>query len=345
MTLSRKTIALCCCLSACLAASELLAQSNGARGDSRNRGDQNQMRQRDQRDQGSRRDQRRGDRRGSQSDRRAEPVGWVGVAYDYDNDGRYEGVDYIYYYDLQRARQSSQRRGSDQAGRQSMDRSGDQRDRRRDQGSQGDRDRRQARVSGEVTKMGTTSVVMGGRESSDREMKYVHIKTDSGKSVRAYVGSPDKARRLDLREGDKVTVEGVKARINDKKVLLAHKVKANGESITNKMPRPERWTRKRGEVRDVRTAGGDDRGERHLVVELKGDDGTCTVDLGPEDALGGLDLQRGDRVAVLAREGKIGGQKMYIAQKVRANDRTIDVRDETSRSLSQSDNARRNRQR
>lgn len=277
---------------------------------------------------GNRNQQR--DRSGQQDSQsreyRVQPGGWVGVAYDYDNDGYYDAADYLYYYDIQAARDRSGQRARDS-------------ERRRQQG----RDRQQVSIRGELTNLGIKSLTAG---MDDRDYRFAEVRTDSDRTARVCLGTEEKVSQLDLREGDRVQVEGVRAQIDDKTVLLARRVSSNGDSIENKLPRRENWQRIEGEVRDVRTAGGDDRDQRHQVIEVRTEEGPRQVDLGPASEVEQLDLQQGDRVKLLARRGKIGGQAMLIGQKVRANGTTVDVREATDRSLrkaqsSQSDNSRR----
>jgi antitoxin component of MazEF toxin-antitoxin module len=303
---------------------------------------QSQRRQQQMDRQQRERQQARRDRSGDQQSRnqqsrnqqrvRLVPESWVGVAYDYDNDGAYDHVDYLYYYDLQVAQEQSDRRA---------------RDRQRQRGSQGRqqarsgdrRNRQQVRLQGEITNMGIRGLTLGDSGQSDSKQRFAKVRTDSGRSARVCLGPEEKVAELDLQQGDRVTIEGVRGRVDDKSVVLARRVSSQGNSITVQLPRRERWQRVSGEIRDVRSAKGDSRNKRHTVVEVRTDRGSRQVDLGPESELQSLDLQEGDKISVLARQGRIGGQSMLIAQKVRSQDQTVDVREATSRSFGQ---ARRN---
>lgn len=296
---------------------------------------------RDSRDYDSQRDSNRNSGRQSEQNNRksrnysVEPVGWVQVAVDYDNDGYYDGVETIYYYDLQQARNQSRQRADDQ---KRQGRSGSRQANSNRQRSQ----RQNVRLRGEIVSL-ESKTMMGDKRDSDSKQQVAELETNSGRTVSVCLGSKDKVDELDLEEGDRITVEGVRAKMDDKEVVLAKRVSAGNDSITNELPRRQQWRRMSGTVRSMHTTDGGDREESHLVVKVSSEDGrTKQVDLGPKDELDDLDLQEGDRIQVLGRQGTIDGETLTIAQIVRANNETIDVRESTEKSLKKSKNRNRN---
>ena len=55
--------------------------------------------------------------------------------------------------------------------------------------------------------------------------------------------------------------------------------------------------------------------------------------LGPTADVEQLDIQEGDQIAVLGRQGQIDSESLLIAHLVRVGDETVDVRESTNRSL------------
>ena len=168
---------------------------------------------------------------------------------------------------------------------------------------------------------------------SDDRSVMAKLKTEEGRTATVCLGPQKQLSRLNLNEGDQVTIEGVRSRIDDKDVVLARRVTANGDSITNQLPRREQWQQLAGEIRSLRKIRGQGRDQQHLVAEIRADGRTRSIDLGPENELQPLDLREGDQVTVFARQGRIGDRSLLIAQKIRAEGRVLDVREATDRSL------------
>lgn len=304
-------------------AAPALAQSDQQSRDRQDRQNQRQNQQDRERQKDSRRQQ--DSRQQQDAEYRLQPRGWVAVGYDHDNDGYYESADYLYYYDLQQAKQRSQQRKQDsQQARQ---------------GRQGKRGQ-QMRVSGKVTNMGLKGLTIGKTRQSDREFRFAKIEKDSGETCRVMLGSEDKVAQLDIQAGDQITVEGVRGKIDGRDVLLAKRVSTENDSITNKLPPRQQWRQISGEIRRMRRTD-QGRDTRHAVVQLRNSD--KQIDLGPVNELQDLDLQQGDRISILARKGRVGGERMLVAQKIRANGQTIDVREATHRSISRGDSGQQQR--
>ncbi|MEQ8846979.1 hypothetical protein [Botrimarina sp.] len=301
--------------------------SQPVRGADRNRDSRRDQQRTDQRTDRQRRDdsrrgrdqQVRSQQQGDQA-YRLRPAGWVTIAADYDNDGYYDGVETVYYYDLQQAKQRSRQRAQQSARR------GDQQQPRSD--------RQMQQVEGQITQL-TSKQMTGGDSRGDKTCRLAKLDTRDGDSMNVWLGHEQDVSQLDLQQGDRVRVEGVRARIDGQQVLLAKRVSAGGDSITNDLPKRQQWQRLSGEVREVSKTSGRDRDTEHTVVKVDLDRSgkAKRIDLGPSDELGQLDIRDGDQIKVLARQGRIGGESILIAQIVRVNGETVDVRDATNKSL------------
>lgn len=304
------------------------SQSRDNRGQDEDWQDDDSNRQRGdsarQDDRAGQRDSRQGDRarQGADDSRQVKvrPVGWVRIASDYDNDGEYDHFDTIYYYDLQAAQNRSDRRARDGAARQS-----DRQAQRRsdDRSSQGERQRmsqrdQRGRITGEVRDIRTIRI--------DGERHLVaKITNDEGRSAKAYLGARDDLRKLDLQDGDRIRVEGVRGRINGKTMLMAQRITANDQTVTNRLKRRSRRARELdGRIVSKQTRSFRGRDGQYVVADVRTDQGrTVTVNLGRKQKVDQLDLQEGDEVSLVACDARIGGRAGMAAERVSANGESI----------------------
>jgi predicted DNA-binding antitoxin AbrB/MazE fold protein len=233
------------------------------------------------------------------------PLGWISIAADYDNDGRFDGVETIYAYDLEQAKQNSRKRSESRQ------------DRRSNRSNQQQRET----IKGTISKIRTEPFA-----GMDQEFVIAHVKTnDQGKAC-AVLGPKDKLAKLNLKEGDKVTVVGVKGRVNDRPVLLGRRVTHDDRrvSVDVEMPGSRKLKRVRGEILSTRTAQFRNRDADYLIAKVRlNNDKEQTVNLGPKSKVASLELSEGDKVSLLVRPGTINGEGAMIAEQIRANDKMV----------------------
>lgn len=262
-------------------------------------------RQRDAQD----RKRQRGSQQQSENRSGVSPISWVRVATDYDNDGRFDAVETIYYYDLQKARRSSR----DRADRDGRGMKQDNMQAKR--GSQ----RKQETVQGEIVELRKEQFA-----GMDDRCVIARIESRNGETAKAVLGPHSQIEDLDLSEGDNITVRGVRGRINDKSMLFARMVKAGGDQVSINMPSPRGLKRVRGDIRSTRMAKFRNQDEKHLVAEVELVSGKReTVNLGPKSRVQDLDLQQGDEVSLLVRPGRINGESAMIAEQIQFDDQTV----------------------
>lgn len=261
-----------------------------------------------------------------QTEWRLEPQSWIRIAADYDGDGRYEVVEYIYGFDLERAQQSSHNR------RQQAQRSGqndqyalsyraqDRRERMDDRG-QSRSHKLHFRVEGELQDLDAIQLSgVKGKEVIGR------LKTDEGRTAKVAFGPQDQLDNLELEEGDRVTVQGKVGRINDRTMLMAYRVQSDGRTVRVERPRGEGLQRFQGEVLGTRSAQLRDVDREQLVARIRLDEGrTLEAILGPRSQLEKLDLQVGDQVAMLAHRARLNQQRALVAEQVSADGRVVKV--------------------
>jgi antitoxin component of MazEF toxin-antitoxin module len=231
---------------------------------------------------------------------RLEPLGWVRVATDTDGDGAYDDVDWIYYYDLQMARERS---------------------RQRDRDSQ----QQQVRVRGEIQKLRTMNL-------DGQQALVATLQTDQGDSQRVCLKPKDQVSQLDLQQGDRITAEGRRDRVNDRRVVMARSVTIDGQTVNLRSEQGSQFGRKqgsrsiRGEIVSKRTTTLDDRDGRFVLARVHTDEGeTKTVNLGSEQELKQLGLQSGDRITVQGHRAKPRDEADFVARQISAGDQTVRV--------------------
>jgi hypothetical protein len=244
---------------------------------------------------------------------------WVRVGYDYNDDGRIDRFEYLNVQDLERARRRSMERQRE-AGMSTMDLRGYY---------PGQLAPREARpemntVIGNV--MDLREVGLAGVNQNHLIGK---IKTGEGRIARVDFGPVGNLATLNLRQGDGITVYGSAGTVNDKAMLMAHRVEAGGRVVTVGWPNDRNLSRYSGEVLSVRTAGfrNPNVPEQVFARVLLDQGGVTVVNLGPSHVLQKTapgDLT-GKHISLLAHPAKIGDRVALVAEELRVDGRTIHV--------------------
>ncbi|MFG0336097.1 MAG: PDZ domain-containing protein [Maioricimonas sp. JB049] len=273
-------------------------------------------------------DDRRGDR---QRDRRGD---WIRFGADFNGDGEVDGWEEFYYDDYEELRRRSRDRarregrrpfrgdyttrrpGVGPDARRGMDRRGmDRREMdRRD-------DRRREIVRGEIQdiRYDTLSGVEG-------ECMIARIRTEDGRTARVCLGPRTQLRRLDLSDGDRITVHGHPGHINDRAIFFASQVNYAGTELQVNMPKAPSLKRVRGEIVSTRKAKFRGISERHVLADVELVSGREeTMNLGPESKIRRLNLREGDDISALVRPGRVNGEFAMIAEQVRHDGQTVEL--------------------
>ncbi len=270
-----------------------------------------------------------------------EPVGWVRVAYDLNNDNVYDTFEYISYYDLERARRSSQQRMREEQGRRG--RTGQQQFRQQqDRRGQMGRQFRQSR-SGQ-RQMSQRQQQRRPRfdtlEGTIREMKTINltrfedphvvarVQTRQGRTGKADLGPKKKIDELNLQKGDRIKVYGKTGTINEKSMLMANLIQTgNNQRITIRRPQDKNLKFYSGEVLKTRTASfKKTQGGNNLMARMRLDNGAVTiVNLGPEKDLENSNIKSGQNVAMLARPVNINGRRALVAEQLLIGNQLVDI--------------------
>ena len=283
-----------------------------------------------------------------------DPRGWVAMAVDYDNDGRYDAVETIYVYDLEKARQQSDQRrksGDEQRMSKSGPRSQSNSQTNRGQGksestdarptsaridyrsndsgrdrlersqSQDSQDSRQQIFTVNATIDSLQSMNMVGM---DKKFQVAKVSTDDGKRLAVWMGLASDLSKLNLFEGDQVEVRGCKGRLNDRTILFAKQVRHDGQSVTIESPGRTKMKRIKAEVLQTRTVKFRNIEQPHVVARVRTQSGsTEMVNMGPKSKYRGVEIGEGTELKLLVRQGRLNGKEALIAQEVNVNGKTV----------------------
>ncbi len=233
------------------------------------------------------------------------PGGWVTIYADYDRDGRIDSKETIYYLDLMQARE--------QSGRRQGSRANIFEPRPKDQ---------MVEIQGTIEDQ--TEFKLYGHHGDKFVMARMH--TEKDKTVSVVLGPQKDLKDLDLTKGNVVTVEGEQHRLNNKPVLFAHTVSAQGKTVNVTPPESQNLQRVRGKIAELNRRHFRGREGEFLVAKVDLVNGnTKMINLGPASKLEKLNLKKGDEVRVLGHSGRINGEPALIAAEVHVKDQTVSI--------------------
>jgi len=251
--------------------------------------------------------------------RGAEIEGWVTVGTDYDNDGVYDSLETIFLIDLENARRQSQARAQ-------------KHQRSRNQNGQHQSSKR-LQVKGTIQSLSQKEMM-----NSEKSKVIAKLKTQEGRTATVCLGSQDKVDSLNLQQGDQIQAHGVRATFNGKSMLMAERVSAGEQTITNQLPRKQGLNRYQGEVVSTRQANFRNREGEFVIATVRTEKhGTREVNLGHASEFENVDISEGKQIKFLAGEARMNGRSALIAQAIRVDGQTIDVRESTNQQITKSD--------
>jgi hypothetical protein len=242
-------------------------------------------------------------------------MAWIRVGYDFDNDGEFEAYEYIFAYDLQAARRASQERRNMEWDRHFT-------------GKRTEHEAKKYRISGRIESLNKTRL---------RDVESPHLvaelDTEQGRVLRTDLGPAKRVRQnLQIKQGDRITVFGVRGSLNDRSMLIAHKVKAGEQSLDIERPRSPALRRYNGELirtRQIRRRRDD---MPHIIGVIKlGQDVTANVVLGSSKRFKTMGIREGDTIQFLAGPCRINDKPGLVARSIRINGETYDVNRDRSR--------------
>lgn len=273
----------------------------------------------------------------AQQTEQRQPIGWVRIAYDYDNDQEVDAYEYIHSDDLLEAKQkSAQRRvGTGNGnGDSNGDSNGNGETGLTDLQQQSQQQQRQVRVQGQVEDLRIFTL-------GNRQRLAAKVRTQNNRIVPVILGDPSQLNRLNLMRNDTIEVVGRQVRVNERPSLEAHQIRANNQRVTihrraarrtapSSRQQPQSWTS--GTIEELREVKIYGQATPHLVAAVETEaDNIRIVDLGPVNQLAHLDLDDGDEIQVRGTRGTINNNEVIVADRVQANGDTAQIRRTWSR--------------
>jgi len=198
--------------------------------------------------------------------------------------------------------------------------------------------RQQQQQQGQQGRSARREVTFGGRLDGFHEVRVrgardrhllVRMTMQDGKHRVVDLGPTNSLGRFDLNEGDRVTVRGRTRQVGDKIVLVADRLRVDGEQMDIRGPQSQQGAQQQhqlaGEVdtlQRVHPDGLDD----HLILRVQLQNGTSRlVDFGKETSLAQLGLKPGDQVRIAGRPTQRQGEQVFVARDLRVNGESYDL--------------------
>ena len=168
-------------------------------------------------------------------------------------------------------------------------------------------------LTGEVSRIKTISV-------RGKQHQAAILKTNDGQSALADLG-PKNQTKIDVQQGDLLTVRGPIIRANGQRIILVTSVRQNGEQTSLRRPGISHSDANQQSVSGdvVETPTTTVRGQQRQLAKIKTDEGEMVlVDLGPADALE-KELSKGDKITAYGAAIKAGDQQAFVAFELKTN--------------------------
>lgn len=181
---------------------------------------------------------------------------------------------------------------------------------------QQDRNAEQQTVQGEITGFRHLHPRNGALQTSS----FIRLRLQNGREVVVDVGQKSKLDGLNLTSGDQAQVRGDYREIAGQRVLVAHQLQVNGKTIEIEQPQEQENRVLVGQIEgfhnlDVQGSRGEE--ETHALVKLQLQNGSTKVlDLGPEERLSQVALEKGDRVRVRVEPGTLDNRPILLVDRV-----------------------------
>jgi hypothetical protein len=198
-----------------------------------------------------------------------------------------------------------------------------------------DQDHSMKTVSFDGKVEGFKKVNLKSREGQRDDYSFVRVRLKNGDARVVSLGSRVDLSDLDLEKGDTIKVTGRNARIDDRDVLVASRIKVGEETFRiRKGNRPEakQMVSIEGTVKQFSKTSFDDAKEDNLLIRLELKDGKgCVVDLGEGTKLKDLDIEKGSKIRLKGEKTRIDGKSLIVARKISVDGDTTRVREKSQR--------------
>ncbi len=197
----------------------------------------------------------------------------------------------------------------------------------------------QQTASGQFKTQGTIQKLESKRLVGMRDRHAIAtIQTYDGQTVQVDLGPRNQITDLNLSQGDQVTISGTLGMLNDRPIVIATEIQTQDDMVQIQREQPRHYIRIAGEVLDTQNVSFQGVDEQHTVAAIELPSGqTALIDLGPTNEVQNLNIQSGQRIAVLGTPVRIDGQRALQAHQVRAQNQIARIQHTTERQQLQSE--------
>lgn len=143
------------------------------------------------------------------------------------------------------------------------------------------------------------------------------MQRDDGKTATVDLGPQDQTAPLKIKRGTRLRVLGRIGRANNRPLLLATAVVANGKAQRIRRPAWVPLKKVSGQIEALRSIRLRGATEPQIVAEVVDEQGNRRlVVLGQQDQLAALKLKRGRRISLLARPVQTRSRRLWLAESV-----------------------------
>ncbi|MES4785068.1 MAG: hypothetical protein C4294_03815 [Nitrospiraceae bacterium] len=165
----------------------------------------------------------------------------------------------------------------------------------------------------------------------------VLISTEEGRRIIADLGPTKNLKDVQIATGDQISVMGPVVRISDRRILLAKKLRADGQTIRIRREVPSMRERGRelqlmqakqvtGQIEKVAQLKVRGTDKKHTVVRLKTDEGRRIIaDLGNPKDLRDIQVKSGQQMTLQGPMIHLSGKPVIIAEQISTDSMTAQI--------------------
>lgn len=166
---------------------------------------------------------------------------------------------------------------------------------------------------------GFRKVQLKNKKGESGDFTFVRISLENGEKRVITLGSKLKIPDIGLNKGDRISVSGQNARMDNQKILVANRITVGDKTFQiQRQNRPDagQQVTVNGTVKKFAKTSLDGSKEQNLLIRVTLKDGTSNVvDFGKGTTLRDLNVQEGSNVRIQGKKSRVDGKMLIVAQK------------------------------
>lgn len=160
----------------------------------------------------------------------------------------------------------------------------------------------------------------------EAKQSFARIETEDGNRLVVHLGPTDRIKNIDIGANDEITILAKPGRVNNRMVLTAERIRVDGRTIDVQPPMGERLKVIKGRVIDKRVERFHDVNDESLLVRVRDDIGqTYVVSLGSTSRIDDRDVERGEKIKILAQPTVLDNRPILMAKSVSIDGDTLEI--------------------